>query len=244
MSRQQLRRLRKALGLSASPEVGHISDMLRSLRNEVEDFLDMPICTAVVTTPQLVALYREDVTDAFEYIGLQYVETDYWEPCLQQTRAAYANYGFGLCSNNTNPPACRDENRATPEETVMAVLYTEQALTVSLSELKTAYKLWEPSYRYYQNFSQGLDAAEDESGYWDTLRQTLPQLMLQHPYYDRPTKILCMGDAVHDKRFQQALELSFQDINETLPDIFMQDARYAAAKGAAEFSRRGFYPLH
>ena len=69
--RQRLRRERKAQGLPASEDVGTLSVMLRALRDAAESYLGHEISSALAATPNLVALYQEDVDDAFEYLGLE-----------------------------------------------------------------------------------------------------------------------------------------------------------------------------
>jgi len=66
MPRQYLRSARKAIGLPASSDVGFLAKMLSDLRASVEERVG-PITSAGVTTLHLVALYDEDLHDAFEY---------------------------------------------------------------------------------------------------------------------------------------------------------------------------------
>lgn len=55
----------------ASEDVGTLSVMLQALRDAVESYLGREISSALAATPNLVALYQEDVDDAFEYLGLE-----------------------------------------------------------------------------------------------------------------------------------------------------------------------------
>jgi hypothetical protein len=68
--RQMRRRLRKILGFPASRDVGILSRLLDPLREQVEERLGRKVRSAVVTSPNLVALYDEDILDAMEYAGV------------------------------------------------------------------------------------------------------------------------------------------------------------------------------
>ena len=158
MLRQSLRKARETIGLPASPDVGHLAKMLADLRTLVEEQIGEPIESAGAATLNLVALYPEDLQDAFEYVGLRYLTFPTRYDILYATGAAYTRYGYGLCSNYTDRIACRQEQVDMPFDVVMAALYTRTALTVSLSVMKSAYYLFEPVYRHLTDFSLGYDA--------------------------------------------------------------------------------------
>ena len=106
--RQRLRRERKAQGLPASEDVGTLSVMLQALRDAAESYLGHEISSALAATPNLVALYQEDVDDAFEYVGLKSLDDP--NPLFRmfhETAAAAASYGIGLCHDYTD----RDQRR-------------------------------------------------------------------------------------------------------------------------------------
>ena len=73
MPRQLQRKARKAMGLPASQDVGQLAKMLSDLRTLVEEEIGKPVESAGVATINLVALYQEDLRDAFEYVGLRYL---------------------------------------------------------------------------------------------------------------------------------------------------------------------------
>lgn len=207
--RQWKRKARKALGQPASSDVGALARMLSDLRDTVEDYVGHPIESGAVAGLNLVALYYEDLHDAFEYVGLKYVDLPVRDKTLLETSAAYAGYGYGLCSDYTDWEACHLEEKEMPMDHVMAVLYTPTVLTVSLSITASAYYLFEPQYRYTMDFSLGYDARSGEDGdkdYWDSVQLKLEQIMMENPDYDRPSKILLMGDCVRDETFQQILQ--------------------------------------
>ena len=128
-----------------------------------------------------------------------------------------------------------------PDDVVMAVLYTRNALTLSLSIMASAYYLWEPPYRHLLDFSLGYDPqplnVADDS-YWDAVGLKLQQILIENPYYKRPAKVLLMGDCVQDKTFQRILKKALNQQMEELPEILGRDSEGVASKGAAEFAKK------
>ena len=229
------------MGLPASKDVGYLAQLLSHLKVQVEEYLGAPIESAGVTSPHLVALYQEDLQDAFEYVGLRYLTFPVRYDVLYETSASYAGYGYGLCSDYTERAACKEEQQNMASEVVMAVLYTRTVLTVSFSVVKSAYYLYEPDNRYLTNFTLGYDArsqwASDEE-YWVEVAKNLEELMAENPNYKRPDKVLLMGDQVHDNAFMQILEEVLRRQTTDEPEILSQDSQFAAAKGAAELAKR------
>ncbi len=129
--------------------------------------------------------------------------------------------------------------------TVMAVSYTRTVLTVSLSIVASAYSLWEPSYRYLIDSELGYDMRDllDEEGYWRDVKMRLEQIMIENPGYDRPAKVLLMGDCVKDKNFQIQLFEALGDQMEIIPEIFSSQAEVVAARGVAELTKRESFRL-
>ena len=241
MSRQLLRKARKAIGLPASQDVGHLAKMLSDLRALVEEQIGKPIESAGAATLNLVALYPEDLQDAFEHVGLRYLTFPVRYDIFYETSAAYAGYGYGLCSDYTDRNACKQEQVDMPSDVVMAVLYTRTALTVSLSVMKSAYYLYEPLNRHLLDFSLGYDArslSADEEDYWDAVGSKLEQILVENPYYKRPAKVLLMGDCVRDANFQRMLKKAMGNQMAQLPEILIEESEVVAAKGAAEFVKR------
>ena len=239
-----MRKARKAVGMPASQDVGYLAKVLLGLRAQVEEYLGQPITSAVVTTPDLIALYQEDLQDAFEYAGLHYIVVPVRYDLLYETAAAYAGYGFGLCSNYTEQDLCKEQQQDMPSEDVMAVLYTRTALTVSLSVVKSAYYLYEPINRYLSNFSLGHDALPrtEYEEYWAAVAEFLERIMKENPYYKRPTKVLLMGDeSINDQTFMRTLANVLGEQGAESPKVLWEDFTFVAAKGAAEMAKRAPY---
>ena len=221
--------------------------MLSDLRGRVEEHIGQPVEAAMPAFPHLVALYTEDVKDAFEnartrFISIPGIERRYIDSV--ETRAAYAGYGYGLCSDYTNETACRREMMNFKDDHVMAVLYTWTALTVSLSILKGV-TLWEPPYRHVEDFSLGYDARYehfDQGDYWYWVRMELEQIMRDNSDFERPQKVLLMGDcAVEDPTFKRVLTEALLNQGAEAAEIRSEGTEDVAAQGAAELAKRFLY---
>ena len=216
--------------------------MLSDLHKKVEDYLGKPIESATVAVPDLIAFYREDLQDAFEYVGLRYLALPVRYDLLYETSAAYAGYGFGLCSDYKDRAACKKEQQEMPSEVVMAVVYSRTALTVTLSVVKSAYYLYEPINRHLSNFSLGYDAQTRwGDNYWKEVSFNLEKIMVENPYYQRPHKVLLMGDRVDNATFLGTLKAALNAQTSTLPEIISKKPLYVAAEGAAELAKRAPY---
>ena len=238
MPRQWRRKARKAIGLPASQDVGFLAKMLSDLRTLVEEWTGKPVESAGVATLNLVALYHEDLQDAFEYVGLRYLTFPVRYDVLYETSAALAGYDYGLCSDYTDRDVSKHEQDDMPSDVVMAVLYTRTVLTVSLSITKSAYYLYEPLNRHLLDFSLGYDAKVADKNYWDAVGSKLEQILNENPYYKRPAKVLLMGDCVADVTFQRILKNALSSQMAQMPEILSKDSERVAAKGAAEFAKR------
>ena len=65
--------------------------------------------------------------------------------------------------------------------------------------------------------------------------------MIKNPYYERPLKVLLMGDCVRDERFQRTLQEALGNQMVQLPEILVEDSENVAAKGTAELAKRASY---
>lgn len=211
-----------------------------SLRTAVEDRIPS-IPSVGITTPNLVALYEEDLQDACEYAKIDCLGFPMQYKILYETSSAYAGYGFGLCDDYTDKAGCKKEQDDMDSDVVMGVLFTRTALTVSLSVVKSAYYLYEPESRHLLNFDLGFDSPlhhENPQDYWSAVESQLKKFMVENPYFKRPDKVLLTGDCIEDEDFKQTLDRVLSDQMEKMPLILSDSAEFAAAMGAAELSKR------
>lgn len=176
--RQRQRRWNKDHGLPASEYVGLISTMISTLVTTAQLRLGNDITAALAATPNLIALYEEDVTDAFKNSGLQ--SLDYaWEhnDVYHETAAAVAGKGFGLCEDFKHIKSCREQERKMPYEIALSVAYTADYLCVELAYVASAsyvhgYKSSSPT----MDFTLGLSALQNnlpEKSYWEAVKDTI-----------------------------------------------------------------------
>lgn len=118
--------------------------MIRELKVQVEHALSVPLATLpiVVSTPHLIALYEEDIHDAFEYIGLPFPEDIYerrsWA-WVRDTGAALAGYGHYLCSDYRDYKAYISKIHSMPLDSVISIVYIENAVKVLQTSVKSAH---------------------------------------------------------------------------------------------------------
>ena len=71
--------------------------------------------------------------------------------------------------------------------------------------------------------------------YWEKVRERLIEIMVRNQYSEKPTKVLLLGESVHDETFARVLREALGSVLEAVPEILEDDAEFVAAKGAAEF---------
>jgi hypothetical protein len=121
------------------------------------------------------------------------------------------------------------------------VHYSRTALTATLATIRSALGTWDPIDRRVVNFKLGSDAKAwytSEDDYCRDVKGALLQKMLETLAMKKPVKIIMTGDMVHGD-FMQVLEEIIKDHMGEVPLDFSDDAVVVAAKGAAEFKRRG-----
>ncbi|KAF2743654.1 hypothetical protein M011DRAFT_461495 [Sporormia fimetaria CBS 119925] len=245
-TRVTARHARKALGLPASDDVGAIASIVPSLRDALSSSLgmsDVPISSAAVSVPHLVALYQDDVQDVLDYCKISYIEPDrYYRPLTWDTAATYAGYGLGLCTSWEDSEKCMEEEKEMQDHVVLAVNYGEAALTTAFSILSTATSLWEPDHRHRENFGLGAKQKDGfeggEEGYWEAMKESLVETIVENPGYKKPEKILLSGERTGDERFLEVLKEAVRDVMGSVPEIYGHGAETVASRGVAEFAKR------
>lgn len=240
MPRQEMRRIRKRLGLPASRDVGTVSNMIRALRDKATEFVGEPVLAAAISIPHLAALYGEDLSDAFEHLSLVYLEFfPFWNlRPIHATIAAYVGNGLGLCGDYRDPAACPQEEGHDPRLFALSVPYTHTSLTTSQAWLTRSLYLQEV--QASENLRLGYNARHEES-YWETVRD-----MLRFPVVDSViprnfSMVLLFGDATEKPRFRNVLEEVVDDVIDGEPVIIDQQPEFIAAKGTAELAKREIF---
>lgn len=239
-----IRSLRKSVGLPASKEVGGLSMVVKDLKCKAEAFIGASISSlpVVAVTPTLKALYGEDIGDAFEYVDLQLASIYMSGNLVHETSGAYAGYGFGLCTDFTNPSACKAEIGQMKDEYVTSILYTGQALKVLTNRISSAYYYWSLGFGFYYDWSLGFDA-RDEDGYWERVSDMIKKGKQDLPGLGMPRRVLLLGDSAGDEAFRSVLEKSLFELWQEVPEILGEGSEFVAARGAAELARRSIYTI-
>lgn len=241
--RQRLRSIQKKLGFPASEDVGKLASVIRGLKEAAEkQVAPYKVTSAVVGIPHIPALYEEDVADAVEYVGMEYFTVKNWfRPMIWETAIGYAGYAQGLCSNYKDISACHEEQSRMPNEPILAVSYTANALTMAWPLMHTAFGLWEPTYRMKIKVDLGSDnkTSLGEDYYWRSVRYEFHELF-SRLRTSKPEAVIVMGDQADDEMFQKVIDEAAAGFG-TNPNIFKNDSTFAAAKGAAEFMKRSPY---
>lgn len=82
----------------------------------VEEQTGKPIESAGMVTLDHVALYHEDLQDAFEHLGLRYLIFPIEHDVLYETSVVCASYDYDLCSDDTDRNACKQEQDDMPSD--------------------------------------------------------------------------------------------------------------------------------
>ena len=195
-------------------------------------------------SPHPIALYQEDIDDALDFAGLQspfYAEYPSVGPLIDEGIAAYAGNGLGICANEyyKNWTACQADlkQHSGPEINLTAVVYTKTVLSWSTTVVWDLHWQYGSQYLHSKDFELGSDARADYAGdYWSDVRTHLRAPMLK--YWRRPNVVLVLGESVHEEGFLEVLKETVGALTPWVPDYYVSDAVFAAAKGAAEFGKR------
>ena len=256
--RKYLRRINKALGRPATPDVGVISTLLSKIKNETEKVLSIKLDKVAVAVPRLDGLTLEDINDALEYTGLQSwigegIANRWW---TSEATAAFGAYGNGLCENYRHVYDCKDEEL--PWHRVYAVSFSRSELYTTIVSPKLAFSNVE--HLHFFDFEAGLDAIESynsTSNYWTHVQEQLAALLIwanqprnaDRRFKGKITKFMLLGDSAGDKRFHTALQNALGGLEiarSALEDAIgtggtsvqnVPDPKFVAARGAAIYAR-------
>ena len=74
------------------------------------------------------------------------------------------------------------------------------------------------------------------------LRLNLGQILVENPYYRRPSRVLLLGGCVQDEMFIRVLREVLSEQMDEIPEILgegeAEGTTWAAAKGTAELAKR------
>jgi hypothetical protein len=177
----------------------------------------------------------------FEYLSLRSLDNpNNLYRLFREPAGAEASYGLGLCHDPSNVDRCNKEQHEMPIATVLTILYTRNALCVEVSVMKSAYAYYpyatSPPSIDFNLGSQALHDNPDEEYYWKAVRD---RIMAGGLPANRPTKVFLLGESTHEDKFRAVMEDALKSILGYVLEIYDEDPVFSAARGAAEFARRG-----
>ena len=241
-----MRRWRKSHGYPASRDAGILGEYVKKLRQEAEDFTKEPLTVTAASFPNLVALYEEDVVDAFEWAGLKHQEFYLSHP-LRAVSGQYAAYGFGLCSDYKEKETCREEEKKLPLGRTVNIQFTKDALIVEVPTLRLAERPIMYWAHTFIDFELGYNS-RNSSQFWESVRARIEDHFRKNlhaddwnEFSDIPSKVFVVGDkSVHDENFRSVVnEACFWKRGEL--EFFDDDVIFKTAKGTAEIMRRSLW---
>lgn len=206
----------------------------------------------VLGAPYQSAIYNEDLRDACEHVGIQFItlgsayqsgDAAQWP--VYEFNTAYAGMGLGVCGDpNQTHCSAEETNCALDSQNVLVALFTRQALAGYVGPVCNALHLYLAI--GVSNYTLGLDSMPtftSPEGYWNQSRSTIRKGIGSYPYRSRELSVVIShGECATDNKFQEILQeevLRAQDGTSTTPRFVTQDPVFAGARGAAELAKRG-----
>lgn len=191
--RQTWRSYLRRFGFPSCSEARILASMMAPLKEAAEKHLGHPITHALPSSPRLIALYPEDVWDAFEYVGLvfqQFVSRN-WDRVAIDVAVNYASQGYFLCKNYKDRWGCKEEQAVLDGSksgaySTLNLFLMDTVLMFSVPVMISPYQfiMW----RAETDFELGLEAKEGlgEDNYWDTVETRIEELLkLKEDQLDR-----------------------------------------------------------
>lgn len=190
---------------------------------------------------------EEDLADAVEYVGIRSQKQYSYYGDVSETSAAFAAAGYGLCKNYTRLRECEMEEPTFPHHHILAVSYTRQTLSITLTWLQDALESREII--AVVNWELGSNALQRRPPeiYWAEVHQAIRDVAVRSTY--PLTVLLIMGEDASNKAFLDVVRevvgefqgypwLSPHDSMSTAQGPKKEDFLYHVAKGSSIFAKR------
>lgn len=197
----------------------------------------------VAATPTFIALYEEDIVDAFDYARLELASVYISRRRVAEICAAIAGHGQGLCSTPTDSQQCKTEIDHMPSPRVYSVLYTREVLRIIYTPIRGANLVYRVGYGGWTvDWDLGFDKRlENEEDYWIRVDKALQDWRRLNPRSAGPEKVFLLGDSAGDETFRRVLEEGLRKTTAVMPVIYGDGSEFIAARGAAELAKRSVY---
>lgn len=182
-------------------------DQLHFAAQEAVGAAEPRLTSAVITTPDLFALYDEDLYDAAEFLQLDADQIDRpwpfkaslqsdWRYRRQPKHlfAAFAGYGFGMCVHYTSTRLCEEEENTMSPVPVVAISFTQQGLQLEhnfigyspgLTTAHTEMLMWQQHPSWYSSdlgfskYPKDSYSDTDRELYWTRVRHQLNEWLVE-----------------------------------------------------------------
>ncbi|KAE8848740.1 hypothetical protein HRS9122_02756 [Pyrenophora teres f. teres] len=241
-SRQWLRSVRKLVFLPASPDVGTLSTLTRSLVDIATSNSPATVASVVISYPALPGLYAEDISDVGHHLSLPLLKGNHVYP-PRSIVSAYAGYGMGLCTSYNDEAQCRKEGLILPVRPTLFIEYTSTAVLLHLASMREAYDLADPDvYTYPYFFRPGDPSTPDSEKRLRQLRVCI--IMLLHRCYtimDPPKLItvLLTGESATSAA-AEAVDRAVKSAGFQIELFGPTYPEFTIARGASELAWRAF----
>jgi len=246
--------MRKSMGLPPSSDVGALSTMIKSLKQKTEEALGphYTVHEAAASVPRLPAIYDEDLYDAFEYAGMDYLQIKWHQGgparnyLTYDAQVALAGHNYSLCWDYSREGACSGDDVPGDLDVYLVVTYTKSDL-IATNIAAHGHDLYHTRDTTKIRLGLGSNSprrTNDEVAYWSEVGIAVLEPLENPPEDGYPSKIIFVGDGVEDEfvRFVESQAhkyLKSRDVD--LPETITTDPVFVQAKGAAELARRRSY---
>jgi hypothetical protein len=235
------RTTRQALRLPASRDAAILSNFMRKVRIAIEMELGAPITSIAPAFPRLSPHVREDVKEAMLFAGLTStrVHTGHRDTLVyEESSAAYAGLGHGLCEAWWNTPGCQSSTNWNKYKSVLYFNFDNSSFSVGAMNIQNAFHN-DAIYSYRMDTELGwwkLPVFDvPRAKVWAQIHEII--LNMLGPVPRPPNQIILMGEHGADAEFKEVVEAAMWEKFEfdvsLMLDTHMEASRLAA-RGAAE----------
>lgn len=242
-----LRRFRRMRGLPATEDIGTLAVMIRNLKVLSEAKLGQHIQEAAITIPSLPKLVRDDLFYAAQYAGIyQLVPLPHTSQELDETLAARAGMGYGMCEHWEDFVECYYEELEFPPKRVLSISFTNDSLTVSNIMIYPPQSMLDA---WAKDYLLGYAFRYETQNLWGRVGELVRTVAMQVEG-GKIEELIIMGECAEEKKFLNAIWQALGDLEKKgfvegrFMDVYAKlqvpgfSALYVGSRGAAEIARR------
>jgi hypothetical protein len=230
---------RRALGLPVSRDAAILSTFMKKVQSSIEIELGAPVTSIAPAFPRLSPYVKDDVAEALSFAGLTStrVHTGHRDTLVyEESSAAYAGLGQGLCESWWNKPSCPSQKH----RSVLYFNFDNSTFSVGAMDIQNAFHD-RTIYSHRGDTQLGwwnLPIFEEpRADFWAKISNMIMDVLgpVSHP----PSQIVLMGEHGADAEFKDVVEAAMWekyefDVGSMLNTGNQGDAGRLAARGAAE----------